>query len=150
VDWLSDDEIRQSFNRRAAVLDEAVSRAGAKLALDAVRVIDRSNRTGVGKGLTDFSYCVELEDRCDDGPVSVARVTLSFYEPPALDVGPPVIKVSWLAEQFWPSSSTSLLKVTGGHKWDGAALPLVDEITAVLVSMMSEARRVVGRTDATA
>jgi hypothetical protein len=149
VDWLSDHEIIGSFDRRAAVLDEAMARAQAKLALDALRVIDRSNRTGIGRGMPDFAYCVLLEDRREDGPVSVARVTLSFDEPLARDVGPAVIKASWLAEQFWPSSSASSLKMTGECNWNEDALPAVGEIADVLARMMVEARRVVGRADAT-
>ncbi len=140
MDWLRDEQIRESFNRRAAVLDEAVACAHAKLALETVRIIDWSNRTGLGKGMPDFSYRVLLEDRRDGEPVSVARVTPSFVEPPVTDVPPAAIEASWLAEEFWPGSNTSLLKVTGGCKWEGPALPTVDEVADVLVSMMHDRR----------
>jgi hypothetical protein len=147
VDWLSADELRASFNQRAVVLDEAVAGARKTLALDAVQVIDHSNRAGAGKGAAEFDYRVLLEDRQDDGPVSVARVTLSFFEPLTSDVGA-VVKATWLAEQFWPSSSSSLLRLTGGMEWAWAELPSVQELADHLARMMAEARRAVGRADA--
>jgi hypothetical protein len=147
VDWLSDDRLRASFTARAALLDEAVARAQRALALEAVQVIDRSNRTGAGKGTVEFDYCVLLEDRQDDGPVSVARVTLTCFEPLTSDVGA-VVKATWLAEQFWPSSSSSLLRLKGGIEWAWDKLPSVQDLADHLASMMSEARRALGRTDA--
>lgn len=119
---------------------------GARNPLTCPPSLGRSNRTGAGKGTAEFDYCVLLEDRQDDGPVSVARVTLSCFEPLTNDVGA-VVKATWLAEQFWPSSSSSLLQLKGGIEWAWDRLPSVQGLADQLVNMMSEARRALGRTD---
>ncbi len=146
MNWRTNAEIRESFDARAAVLDEAIAIAQANPALRGVRVVDECNRTGVGKEVIPyFSYDISLEDRREDGPVSVARVRLSFLEPPLRDVRATVIEALWRAEQFWPGSGASLMKVEGRRTWDVSSLPTASEIAGELVRMMFEARHAVGR-----
>jgi hypothetical protein len=132
-------EIRDSFEKTAAFLDEAVRRARALGGGD-LQVLDHSNRSGFEKcGCPYYLYDVALEDRQNDGPVARARVQVSFFEPfdPSVERQ---ITVSWLAEKFWLGSSASLFKQSDSRILRSSDAASLESLVDVIVDMLRTAR----------
>lgn len=140
MEWRSEEDLRASFARVSATLDEAVRLAQHDLGDPSAQVRDDSNRSGFDKAPTwYFLYDVRLEFRHASESIERASARLTFFEPP-LQGDPAEVQLEGLAERFYPGASTSLLKRTTARSWPTSQLPAPREIANELLEQLAVAR----------
>lgn len=143
VAYRSDAEIRGSFEKVAALLDDAMRIAHASAGGEGLALVDHSNRTGVERSSSPYyRYDVSLEERRGDADGGRARVQVSFLEP--VDSVHREIKVSWVAERQRPRSTGTVPKQSQSRTWRDSDLPSGDALAEAILELLQAARRALG------
>jgi hypothetical protein len=132
----SSDDLRASYARLSATLDEAVRLATHSLGDPDAKVVDHSNRSGFDtSGFLHFSYDVKVESRRNGTQVEKATVWLSFVEPLGQEEEAE-IQVLAVAERFQLGEPSSVLKRSGPRKWRASEVPPPGALASEIVQML--------------